>query len=782
MRLPQRADTGGLLEFYPIAFKAMKSPLLLRILWVCAVWVLSVHLGWGAEVGTVRPPNIVLILADDLGYGDVGCFGGTRARTPNLDRMAAEGVCLTNFYVAQAVCTASRAAFLSGCYPNRIGMSGALNHTSLSGISPGEVLLSELLNGRGYATGAFGKWHLGQQLTFWPVYRGFNQFEGLPYSNDNGPAHPTIRGMPPLPWYAGDRVAELNPDQSRFTRRITERAVRFIEEHRAEPFFLYVPHVMPHVPIAASGPWEGRSGRGLYADVVEELDASVGAVLEALRKQGIEEQTLVIFTSDNGPFLSYGEHAGSSGPFREGKLTAFEGGVRMPCVVRWPRTIAGGRREEALFTAMDWYPTLAGLAGCALPAVKLDGVDLSAVLLGTENGARREAFWFYSGEELHAVRVGRWKLHVPHDYLTVAGEPGVGGKPSNFGRMRPEAIEESGVRGIASRHGYRVERIGLSLFDLEVDPGERVNVAEREPAVVERLLGEVGRARAELGDRLVGVCGTGVRGGWNVLPKLGEGVRRVADLEYARRDTGALRLDLYLPKEDRGVPEAGWPVVLWIHGGGWVSGSKEEHCVLAWLAEEGVAVASLNYRLVHEARWPAQIEDCREALRWLRSNASRFGLDPAHLAAAGASAGGHLAALLGTPLPDRPAEVCAVVDFFGPTDFLRMPGNQTGPGAVLTHGERLLGGRYGEREGLAREASPLYRVSERSAAFLMLHGARDRLVPLEQSARMQEALQRVGVLAQLVVLPEGRHGGNEFDAWEYRERIRVFLRQAFGRP
>ena len=226
---------------------------------------------------------------------------------------------------------------------------------------------------------------------------------------------------------------------------------------------------------------------------------------------------------------------------------------------------------EALFTAMDWYPTLARFAGVALPPAKMDGLDLGDVLLGNAGGVRREVFWYYSGEELHAVRRGRWKLHLPHEYLTVAAEPGRGGKPSNFERMKPEAIEESGVRGIASRHGYRVEKLGLSLFDLEADPGESRNVAEAHPEEVVRFQEEVARAREELGDRLTGVRGKGVRPVGNVLPELPSGVKRVANLEYAVRETGPLKLDLYLPERS---PVSGSPVLLWIHGGGWASGCR----------------------------------------------------------------------------------------------------------------------------------------------------------------------------------------------------------------
>ena len=459
----------------------------------------------------VARPNIVFIMADDLGYGDLGCYGARDIKTPHIDRLAAEGTRFTSFYVAQAVCTASRAALLTGCYANRVGMAGALNHTSTTGLNQSEKLLSELLKAQGYATAIYGKWHLGHRAPFLPTRRGFDEWFGIPYSNDNGPLHPVTRGIPSLPLYENEQVAELDPDQSQFTRRITERAVNFIERNKDQPFFLYVPHIMPHVPIFASAKFKGTSGRGLYGDVVQELDWSVGEIMAALHKNGLDERTLVVFTSDNGPFLSYGEHAGSAGPLREGKLTAFGGGVDVPCVMRWPGRVPAGRVADELVTTMDLYVSFARMAGAPLPKAKIDGTDLTPFLLGEKGAKGRDAFWFYSGEELQAVRVGDWKLHLPHEYLTVAAAPGKGGKPSNWENMKPLSIEVSGIRGIASRHGYRVEKIGLALYDLQHDPGETRNVAGAHPEIVARLQAEVAQARADLGDALTGVRATHAR-------------------------------------------------------------------------------------------------------------------------------------------------------------------------------------------------------------------------------------------------------------------------------
>lgn len=458
-------------------------------------------------------PNVVLIVADDMGYADMGCQGAQGFKTPHLDRMAAEGTRFTNFYVAQAVCTASRAALLTGCYPNRVGLEGALNHTSRNGIHADEWLLPEMFRDRGYATAGMGKWHLGTRLAFHPLRNGFDEWLGIPYSNDNTKYHPVLAAeMPPLPFYDGEQVVELDPDQSQFTKRFTERAVDFIERHASRPFFVYLPHVMPHVPIFASDGFRGRSEAGLYGDVIEELDWSVGEILATLRRLKLDERTLVIFISDNGPFLSYGEHAGSAAPLREGKLTVFEGGVRVPCIARWPSHVPAGRVSDEPFMATDWMPTLAELIGGRPPSKKIDGRPVTDLLLGQADArSPHETLFFYSGVELHAVRSGPWKLHFPHTYLTVAGEPGRGGKPSNWGKLAPKSITQSGVEGIASRHGYRVERLELSLFHLPDDPGETRNLAELHPNVVQRLSRLADEIRRQLGDALTGVPSTEAR-------------------------------------------------------------------------------------------------------------------------------------------------------------------------------------------------------------------------------------------------------------------------------
>lgn len=563
----------------------------------------------------------------------------------------------------------------------------------------------------------------------------------------------------------------------------------FIERNRAKPFFLYVPHIMPHVPIFASEKFKGTSQRGLYGDVVQELDWSVGEIMATLRRLGLDANTLVVFSSDNGPFLSYGEHAGSARPLREGKLTTFEGGMRTPCLVRWPGRVPAARVSDEPFSTMDFHVTFAALAGAKLTDAKRDGVDVSPLLFGQPGAKGRDTFWFYSGDELHAVRRGDWKLHIPHDYLVVAAEPGRGGKPSNYGNMKPESIELSGIRGIASRHGYRVETTGLALYNLKDDPSELHNLAATHPDIVARLQTDVAAARADLGDSLTKTPGTHIRPAGDVRPTLPASVKRIANLEYSRPATGALLLDLYLPKTPP-TPARPLPVVLWIHGGGWKSGSKE-NCPLTWLVAEGYAVVSLGYRLSWAARWPAQIEDARAAIRWLRTNAARYGLDPTRIAVSGGSSGGNLASIVGTA-PAAIGEsissrVGAVIDFYGTSDILTLPVNLPDPGKTdanlaASNGAKLLGGIVRDRPDLARSASPLHNITPDDPPFLILHGDKDDQVPLGQSERLHARLREVGIPSEFHVLPGAGHGGKAFDAPEVRGWIRAFLARSLATP
>jgi arylsulfatase A len=463
-----------------------------------------------AETPSSIKPNIVIILTDDQGYADVGKFGAEGFSTPNLDRMADEGAIFRNFHVAQPVCSASRCALLTGCYSNRLGIHGALGPKSRVGISDDETTLAQLLKQQGYATALFGKWHLGNAPQFMPARHGFDQFFGLTLSTDYWPGHPDlIKNFPPeivaikreypnLPIYENDHIfrKEMSIDDlNHLTTWYTDRAVKFIRQNRSHPFFLYVAQSMPHVPLGVSNKFRGKTKRGLYGDVIEEVDWSVGQILAALKRNGIDKNTWVIFTSDNGPWLSYGNHGGSAKPLREGKGTNWEGGTREPCIMRWPGKIPARTDTWDMLMTIDLFPTIAKIVGADLPKHKIDGMDVWPIISRVP-GAKNphESYWFYyEVNQLQAVTTsdGKWKLQLPHTYQTLDGRPG-------------------GRDGVPAPYSFRkLEQ--EELYDLEHDIGETTDVAGQHPDIVKLLEAEVEKARSDLGDALTNRPGPGLR-------------------------------------------------------------------------------------------------------------------------------------------------------------------------------------------------------------------------------------------------------------------------------
>lgn len=441
------------------------------------------------------PPNVVLIFTDDQGYQDVGVFGSPDIKTPHLDQMASEGVKLTSYYSAQAVCSASRAGILTGCYPNRIGIHNALGPDNTHGINTTETTLAEMLKDKGYATAIYGKWHLGHHAQFLPTRHGFDEWFGIPYSNDMWPYHPQqgpIFNFPELQLYENEKVIDTLTEQSQLTTQITERSVDFIKRNKDNPFFLYVPHPQPHVPLFVSDKFKGKSERGLYGDVIMEIDWSVGQIIQALKENGLEENTIVIFTSDNGPWLSYGNHAGSALPLREGKGTGWEGGQREPFIMKYPNKLKAGQEIEVPVMAIDILPTIAELTGAKLPEQVIDGKSAWKVITGESKEAVQEAYFFYYRvNEMFGVRYGKWKLYFPHRYRTMDGqEPGKDGQPGEYRMIDMEEIE---------------------LYDVENDISETKNVASEHPEVIEKIKLLANDMRTRLGDSLLDLEGTETR-------------------------------------------------------------------------------------------------------------------------------------------------------------------------------------------------------------------------------------------------------------------------------
>lgn len=472
--------------------------LITRLHVLLTVTVVCCVVGCGRDVDE---PNVVIIFTDDQGYADVGVYGAVGFNTPHLDRLASEGMWFTSFYASQAVCSASRASLLTGTYAQRVSIRGALAPWAEVGLNSEEETIAEMLKKLGYATGVFGKWHLGHHEEFLPLQHGFDEYLGLPYSNDMWPVDyngdPVTEGhklnYPPLPLIDGNQVVETIDnlsEQATLTTRYTERAVEFVERHKDEPFFLYLAHSMPHVPLGVSEKFAGRSVRGMYGDVIEEIDWSVGEVLTALERNDLTDNTFVIFTSDNGPWLNYGNHSGSTGPLREGKGTAFEGGVRVPAIMRWPGKIEPGSTTDRLASTIDVLPTVAEATGGQLPALAIDGVSLMSVLEGDRSANPRNTFYYYYDGQLRAVREGKWKRVYQHRTRSY-----VGVEARNDGHPGP----------------YAFPTVPSALYDLDGDIGETTDLSSSFPEVVLRLDSLAGYARESLGDRLTQRDGSDVR-------------------------------------------------------------------------------------------------------------------------------------------------------------------------------------------------------------------------------------------------------------------------------
>lgn len=435
--------------------------------------------------------NFIIINLDDVGYGDFSCNGAYGYTTPNVDKMAVEGVRFTHFLAAQPISGASRAGLLTGCYPNRIGFAGAPGPGSTYGVHPDEMTIGEVLKQRGYSTAIYGKWHLGDAHQFLPLQNGFDEYYGLPYSNDMWPFHPQqgeVFNFPDLPTYEGNKIVGYNTDQTQFTTDYTTRTVDFIRKNRSKPFFIYLAHSMPHVPLAVSDKFKGKSQQGLYGDVMMEIDWSIGEVLKALREQGIEENTLVVLTSDNGPWANYGNHAGSAAGLREAKATTFDGGNRIPCIMYWKGKTQPGTTCNKLASNIDLLPTLADISGSPLPTRTIDGVSLLPLIEGDKEANPRESFvYYYNKNDLEAVTDGMFKLVFPHKYVTYAAYvPGNDGQPGRLDNLELTKAE---------------------LYDLRRDPGERNDVMSQYPEVAARLMRIADLKRQELGDNLTRMKG-----------------------------------------------------------------------------------------------------------------------------------------------------------------------------------------------------------------------------------------------------------------------------------
>ena len=445
-----------------------------------------------------KSPNIIIIFTDDQGYGDLGCYGATKFQTPHIDSMAKEGLLFTDFYVSQAVCSASRASLMTGSYAERVGVQGALSPWEIGGLDPKIQTIAKLLKTHRYTNAIFGKWHLGHREEYLPLQNGFDEYAGLICSNDMWPVGYDGKPVksskksyyPTMSFWEGNQPSydiKNFKDQAQLTTTITERAVDFINRNKDNPFLLYVPHPMPHQPIAVSDKFKGKSELGLYGDVIMEIDWSVGEILKSLKSNQIEDNTLVIFASDNGPWLNFGDWGGSAGPLREGKGTMWEGGARVPCIMQWPSSIQPNRVTSKIAGTIDILPTIADIIGTDNLNPNIDGVSLLPLLLNEPNATPRNQLYYYYGKKLIAVRKDKWKLIFPHTYRSYENvEPGKNLFPGPYGKGNA----------------------GLELYDLESDIGERKDLAKVYPDIVKELEQIGQKARSILGDKLTDTIGS----------------------------------------------------------------------------------------------------------------------------------------------------------------------------------------------------------------------------------------------------------------------------------
>ena len=439
-------------------------------------------------------PNIVFILTDDLGYGDLSSYGSERVETTNIDKLAEDGVKLTSYYAAQPVCSASRAAILTGAYPNRLGIYNAFGPTSDSGINHNEYTLAEMLKDNGYKTGIFGKWHLGSKKEFFPTRHGFDEFYGILYSNDMWRWHPEYpEGYPQdLLLYRNENALKEIIDQSSLTKDITTESINFIKKNKDHPFFLYIAHPQPHVPLFVSENFMNITGEGLYADVITEIDYSVGRITKYLEENDLSDNTIFVFTSDNGPWLSYGDHSGSSGIFREGKGTTWEGGVRVPSIIKFPNGLRPSIIDEPVM-AIDWMPTFANITKSKLSQNKIDGKDIWPLLSGELNQTpHKELYFYYRVNELHSIRMNEWKIQFSRTYRSLNGR-------------------EGGKNGIPVKYDMNVIESN-ELYNLKDDPEEKINVYDKFPEIAKKMEKLADEARIKLGDNLLGIRGKENRG------------------------------------------------------------------------------------------------------------------------------------------------------------------------------------------------------------------------------------------------------------------------------
>ena len=720
-----------------------------------------------------KQPNIIFILVDDQGYYDLGCYGATEIKTPRIDAIAKEGMRFTDYYAAAPICSPSRAGLLTGCYPRRVG-----NHIwvrradSATGIHPNELTLAELLKANGYATGCIGKWHLGFHEPFLPRNQGFDHYYGLLHNLD-----PVEIGyfekQGGVPLIRNGKVIKRPADPAELTRLYTDEAVKFIGANKERPFFLYLPHTMLHVPLGVSEPFKGKSNWGEYGDAIQEMDHHVGRIVDALKKNELEDNTLVIYSSDNGR----GSGRTPSQKLQGRKLSTYEAGIRVPAIAWGPGlSVKGGTVSRALTRAMDWYPTLATFAGIKVPEGRvIDGRDLVPVLQGESTFVPGPAQKKTINAAVPLRRTwnppGEWAALIQrHEYL--------------------ESFFYHGSQGALSAVRWRNWKLylnpSLQLYDLATDPGETKLVRNREIARKLRGMSILFQHEMRTDARPAGEVALRPDGLTEIPRSTLNQLNTRQEVTYTRYGDRTLEMDIYRPKDEWGA----LPAVVCIHGGGWAKGDRTSHAKIAQaLAARGYVAATISYRLSGEAPFPAQIHDCKAAVRFLRANAKTYGINPDQIGAIGLSAGGHLTALLATSGDVKELEgngghaqfsstIQAAVPMGAQTDLLSDRTREIS--AIEARGKiwrQFLGGALDDQPATYRLASPLHHLDKADPPVWLITGQNDD--PSTHATAFRQRMQQLGLQSDLTIIPDAPHAFIGRQMWfnQMIQRADAFFKQ-----
>ncbi len=726
-----------------------------------------------SAVAKPKQPNIIFILVDDQGYYDLGCYGATEIKTPRIDAMAKEGMRFTDYYAAAPICSPSRAGLLTGCYPRRVGNHIWVHRAdSATGIHPNELTLAELLKANGYATGCIGKWHLGFHEPFLPRNQGFDHYYGLLHNLD-----PVEIGyfekQGGVPLIRNGKVIKRPADPAELTRLYTDEAVKFIGANKERPFFLYLPHTMLHVPLGVSEPFKGKSNWGEYGDAIQEMDHHVGRIVDALKKNELEDNTLVIYSSDNGR----GPGRTPNQKLQGRKLSTYEAGIRVPAIAWGPGLgVKGGTVSRALTRAMDWYPTLATFAGIKVPEGRvIDGRDLVPVLQGESTFVPGPA----QKKTINAAVPLRRTWNPPGEWAALIQR-----------HEYAEAFFYHGSQGALAAVRWRNWKLyinpSLQLYNLETDPGETKLVRNRDIARKLRGMAILFQHEMRTDARPAGEVTLRPDGLTEIPRSTLNQLNTRQEVTYARYGDRTLEMDIYRPKGEWGA----LPAVVCIHGGGWAKGDRTSHAKIAQaLAARGYVAATISYRLSGEAPFPAQIHDCKAAVRFLRANAKTYGINPDQIGAIGLSAGGHLTALLATSGDVKELEgngghaqfsstIQAAVPMGAQTDLLSDRTREIS--AIEARGKiwrQFLGGALADQPATYRLASPLHHLDKADPPVWLITGQNDD--PSTHATAFRQRMQQLGLQSDLTIIPDAPHAFIGRQMWfnQMIQRTDAFFKQ-----